>query len=779
MERKELYLVSGILLLFFLSFYAALVISPTRAVTTNADLYRMTGVWDSIIKPELAKGSFPLWNQYVYSGTPLIANTLTAAFHPLSAVYYIIPFSYAYIFVKIFSLLFMSVTFYMFLRAITLRRLPSLFGAIVVGFAGIITIWAGVISFMNSFMLFPLLLILSEKLITKKTINYAVCIGVILAIAILGSGPQFVLYLTMLTLFYILLRWIQTTSIRSSDVKGITLSLIIIAVITVSLAAIQLVPTIELLDYSIRDQGLSYNEATVHSLHPANLISFVIPEFYGKGDYYWGFWKSSSFFEGYIFIGVTTFLLIFFAIFTVRNKFFTTFSLMGLFSIFFALGRYNPLYYYMWKYIPFLGVIRAPGRIMLFFVFIGAAIAAMGLDSVYSVNKEKLKTYWKILAGFLFLFILILAFALLFKPIIIQTGERIVNTLFIQYSDASRFVREGIILPALLEKVPIVYNNLIKGLVIFILTISAIIVSFKMYLSEKVSLKKFVMIIILILLFELLFFSGRVISAKNFDDKFYTDELIETVKNNNGNGRVLVLRGFDSKDYLPQYIAVYHGIEKVGGCDAISIKEYYKTLCIIGDCEVKPTECIPIEVLTNPQLINKFNVDFVISNEELDIPWLDRVNLKRRDAYMYFNRKSNGAAFFATHVLRTNNQTEVLETLRDPFTSVASINLPVGRGSVDLIEKKSNKIRYNVRGEGLLVLSEVWYPGWTARLNDKPLEIHRVDNTLKGVVISENGELVLEYKPKSFRTGLYITLMAVVLVIGFFLTQFLIRLSKK
>jgi uncharacterized membrane protein YfhO len=70
--------------------------------------------------------------------------------------------------------------------------------------------------------------------------------------------------------------------------------------------------------------------------------------------------------------------------------------------------------------------------------------------------------------------------------------------------------------------------------------------------------------------------------------------------------------------------------------------------------------------------------------------------------------------------------------------------------------------------EALLVLSETYYPGWQARLDDSATSVERVDYTLRGVFIAAGQHhLQLSFQPASWLWGSVIsgiTLLTVVAV---------------
>ena len=56
---------------------------------------------------------------------------------------------------------------------------------------------------------------------------------------------------------------------------------------------------------------------------------------------------------------------------------------------------------------------------------------------------------------------------------------------------------------------------------------------------------------------------------------------------------------------------------------------------------------------------------------------------------------------------------------------------------------------------GVLVLSDLYYPGWEAYVDGKPARLYRVDGVIRGVFVQEGGHtVVFHYSPTSFKYGL-------------------------
>ena len=64
---------------------------------------------------------------------------------------------------------------------------------------------------------------------------------------------------------------------------------------------------------------------------------------------------------------------------------------------------------------------------------------------------------------------------------------------------------------------------------------------------------------------------------------------------------------------------------------------------------------------------------------------------------------------------------------------------------------------------GLVVLADVYYPGWTLTIDGAPAPVYRVNRMMRGAAVSSGRhKLIYSYQPNSFRYGLIITCSALV-----------------
>ena len=203
-------------------------------------------------------------------------------------------------------------------------------------------------------------------------------------------------------------------------------SLLIVSILFLFLSAIQLFPFIELFHHSIRGNGISYQEATTWSFAPKDVLLFFLPDAYG----YWldmkKYWAVQCWFKTLYTGGLPFILSLIFFLMPHRrtlcseekdrtevhrnNK--MLFLILMILSIFLSLGAYNPLYPFVFKYIPFFNGIRYPAKFLYIFILLLSVTAGMGFQRLFDLSKEgggkrikNLLTTLSLISGLLLLFL--------------------------------------------------------------------------------------------------------------------------------------------------------------------------------------------------------------------------------------------------------------------------------------------------------------------------------------------------------------------------------------
>ena len=104
----------------------------------------------------------------------------------------------------------------------------------------------------------------------------------------------------------------------------------------------------------------------------------------------------------------------------------------------------------------------------------------------------------------------------------------------------------------------------------------------------------------------------------------------------------------------------------------------------------------------------------------------------------------------------------------DPLSRVvleqeASFSPQEGRGTARIREYQPNRVVIETQSEtpGILVLTDVFYPGWTAQIDGKATRIYRANGLVRAVKVDKGDhKVVMSYLPRSFALGLAVALLA-------------------
>lgn len=140
------------------------------------------------------------------------------------------------------------------------------------------------------------------------------------------------------------------------------------------------------------------------------------------------------------------------------------------------------------------------------------------------------------------------------------------------------------------------------------------------------------------------------------------------------------------------------------------------------------------------------------------------------------NNAANGNAWFVTNVKYVNNANEELDALgkvNPKHTAVVAkadfgFLKAGGEGTVKLTSYGATEAKYEVdsKAGGLVVFSEVYYPGWTATIDGQPAEIGRANYVLRAMNIpAGKHEVVMTFDPQTVHTTETIAYIALALLV--------------
>jgi hypothetical protein len=193
----------------------------------------------------------------------------------------------------------------------------------------------------------------------------------------------------------------------------------------------------------------------------------------------------------------------------------------------------------------------------------------------------------------------------------------------------------------------------------------------------------------------------------------------------------------------------------------------------------------PLEKLDSP-VVDLLNIRFVITRAQ-DLPRMAAYPWYRHIASLpgneLFENRTAFPRFFLVHQVRVvGSQEEAKDlirrhqiNLRETATVEKPIDLGLDRGDARAFDRETT-LRYEPNAleistqapvTSLLVLSEIYYPGWKAWLDDQPTPILPTDIALRGVVVPAGAHRVrMEFRPSILPIALGIS-AATAIVLAF------------
>ena len=131
-------------------FWKSNIRSPPHRILSSlgCDIHLQYFAWRHFAFHNLAQGTLPFWNPYIFSGTPFIAGMQSALFYPFNVLYLLLPIHLAINYTVILHIFLSGVFFYFFMRTLNVERFAVFLSALVYMFAAtqICRIYAGHLS---------------------------------------------------------------------------------------------------------------------------------------------------------------------------------------------------------------------------------------------------------------------------------------------------------------------------------------------------------------------------------------------------------------------------------------------------------------------------------------------------------------------------------------------------------------------------------------------------------------------------------------------------------
>jgi hypothetical protein len=320
----------------------------------------------------LHSGDSPFWTHNVFAGSPQIADPQSLIFSPAFLLAYFDPApSFRELDLYCFLLLgSAAISVLMFFKDRGWHPAGAAVAALAAAFGGS-AIWRiQHIAQIEAFAFFMLCLWLLARALDRKSLLYGVLSGLAACGMVISPG-QIALIGAYVLAGYTLHHWLSAPRFWTS-VKETILPLFAGGVVATVLASGPILLSFLFLEGSNRPE-IPFKEAARGALHPASLLTAVVPDLYGAHSNlpYWGpassewiaSWLSMTENMGQIYIGALPILLLL-AVGFMKGGVFSReirfFSIAATFLFLYSLGRYTRFFTYFYYYLPGVDLFRRP-----------------------------------------------------------------------------------------------------------------------------------------------------------------------------------------------------------------------------------------------------------------------------------------------------------------------------------------------------------------------------------------------------------------------------------
>ena len=743
-----------------------------------SDIIQWQGAAKAIIDYNATHKDNALWTPYMFSGMPS----------------YMIHFPNRYPFLenitkltdkiinwRIFLLFIGGVGIFLLLRQLKMDPWIAFFSAIAFTFS---CHWVGLLEIghntkFRAIMYIPWVVWALFRLKEKPNILNLGLLATFLITQLRENHPQITYYLYLFIGMFWIYGLIEAIKTKQLKKFGNWTGLLIIAFAVTALAVMNpYLSTWEYSHYTMRggSTGLEKSYAQQWSFPPVEIISFIIPDFFGGiNQNYWG---AMPFTQIYNYFGIVVLSLGVIALFGKHKKFSLFLWIASAIFLVLSFGSFTPVISgFFFKYLPMFNKFRVPSMTLIMVQFIAVILAGLGLDTIASLEnnskwqKKLFTAFW--ISGVVFILFLILGQSI-FKGLPYTNAAEIEQ--YQRYNALAKLEELKSLRPGML------YKSGIMSLLL--LTVSLGIC----YLASAKKLKKvaLVLLITLITFIDLYIYTGKHLKdlypAEEREARFVAQDFDEFLLEDKDNYRIYPynmgqIRTAGEWAYYHQTIDGYSGAKlkryddvwKIIQGDDKNYSEFYRYLNGVyekGGVEI-PTP-----------LLDMLSTKYIIYPDSLPYAFLlnkiKPVFTSFSGANIYQNLTAYPRAWFVDSLSVIPETEARLQKMREPSFNPRS--LAIVESKIDGVFKPDScfaketyfdlhNVKYDVATDknAFLVVSEVYYPaGWKAFIDGKRTEIYPVNHILRGVIIPP-GKHTLEMKfiSETYKLSLTLSLVGI------------------
>ena len=746
-------------------------------IVNATDILTQQYFWNVFLKENLfSDPCFRTWMPYINAGTPF-GGGLNLLFRP---IYFftllLLPVHLAISYEIVLYLIIMGVSMYFFMRELKLSYICSFLAALFMMLSGQIVslVNAGHVNKLGTIAFTPLVFWALERALKRKTIKAFVITGAMLALQFWQTHIQISFYVCIAVgLYFLLCVGIDFKKERNArQFSRLLIFSLLMVIIFLLLSAVEFLPWISFAQVSDRSEGVSYEFATSWSMPPEELVTYLIPGFFGfrrlnfiEDENIVPYWGRMPFTQTGHYLGLLPLLFMLLALCFVRNKHVLTLGILALVILLLGMGKYFPPYRWLYNYVPGFNKFRVPQMILFLFAFAGSALAGFGAEWLLSGWTEAKGRRLRIV---LLACIAVLMLAGLFVALFPNFESRLLSTF------SETLFRKGADRELAQLRLDSIYHESAKFLALFGLSLFALGLRL-----TRIRRRWLFLVVSFMFLVDISLFNDKFIDTIPLEGSHYINEndAIRYCKENPGLYRVLPMTN-EPISYGVSNKFVSHKLASVSGYEAVGV-QYYNDFLQQMALGTPLVDLLNIKYIILPKNVEldgePVEVGKVVGPYKVvmdsDAVLLENLNVLPR-AYAvhnaYLARSKDEAFSIMLHPSFNPHEAVVLE--EQPQLAMSEDVAPSSQSKVEMTyyQTRTIKMRVSMASDGFVVLSEKFYPGWKTYVDGKKTELYKADHTLQAVALTQGDhEVLFRFQPTQFRVGLLITLLTGVALLGF------------
>jgi hypothetical protein len=700
--------------------------------------------WRELALKDVSLGYLPLWNPLLGMGAPLLANYQSALLYPPNLLLALTGPAWGGGLLVALHLIWAAWGMVLLARRLGLGELAQIVAGLAFSLSGYMVARAGFLTINAAAAWLPWLILATENLIEAAVPDRAwsamipsiSLLGLVLSMQWLAGHAQTAWYSLVLLIGWVCWRALAMRA-KGNPVRVVT-GLALAGGFAFALAAAQLLPTLEYLANSQRSSSVGREFALTYSFWPWRLMGLIAPNLFGSpvsGDY-WGY---GNFWEDAIYVGVLPVVMAIAG--WIRQSragrphtgLVRFLAVAGGLSLLFALGKNTPVYPFLFDHVPTFDLFQAPTRWTLILVFSLSLLAAVGVEDWGRPTGKGL--YWSrlgtvgagvaMLASPLGLFVLSGVEPTFVRGLAWAGGLLCVTGILtlvhpLESSDRWLWVAGAFVLLDLafagVGLNPSIDASVFRSPV----DLAGVEEAHRSYMTADAE-------------YRLKF--GEAFPFASFRSNLTMNSLLDL-----GIPNTLILQGRSSANNFDPILPDRYTV-LVGELDELDPEHQSALLRLMGISSLEYLD-------DTGRLIQKA------------VEGTGRVRLVGSAHWV-----ESGAGALARLLDPTFNPDDevILEGAGDSSSSAV-----VGNAEISLNPDPNEvQIRVSTDAQAWLVLSDIWYPGWRAFVDDRRVEIHRADYLFRAVSVPEGEHTVrFEYSPSSFWAGLGLSAIAWLALVG-------------